>query len=313
MLILVATWSDGLFAVSDDRCTHEIQDVGVRGLAPDGQGGVLGIAGGHMLRRRSPSGEWSTVVTSEFPLACCMTVQGATYVGTDTARMLRLSDGNELVPVEGFDKVAGREDWFAGSAMVDGQRVGPPLGIRSVAANADGSVLFANVHVGGIPRSTDGGASWQPTIAIEADVHEVRAHPVEPDLVVAASAMGLCISHDAGATWRMEREGLHAPHCSAVAFVGDDVLVSASTNPFAEQGKIYRRSIVPDGVIEAVEGGLPAWTEGKADTGCIASRGAEVAIADGGGRLFVSTDYGRTWSPRGRRPLPGPSCVMICG
>jgi hypothetical protein len=45
---------------------------------------------------------------------------------------------------------AGRDTWFAGSAIVHGQRLGPPLGIRSVAANSSGSILFANVHVGGI-------------------------------------------------------------------------------------------------------------------------------------------------------------------
>ena len=162
--------------------------------------------------------------------------------------MLRLGQGgNVLDPIDGFDNIAGRETWFAGSAIVNGQRLGPPLGIRSVAANSNGSILFANVHVGGIPRSIDGGRTWQPTIDINSDVHEVRAHPTNPDIVVAASAVGLCISHDAGATWSIERDGLHASHCSAVAFSGDDIFVSASTDPFAAQGKIYRRPVKPDG------------------------------------------------------------------
>ena len=125
-----------------------------------------------------------------------------------------------LIRVDGFDSVAGRETWFAGSAMVDGQRLGPPLGIRSLAASANGSILFANVHVGGIPRSMDGGRTWQPTIDINSDVHEVRAHPANVDLVVAAAAVGLCLSHDAGATWTIERDGLHASYCSAVGFSG---------------------------------------------------------------------------------------------
>jgi hypothetical protein len=50
-----------------------------------------------------------------------------------------------------------------------------------------------------------------------------------------------CISRDAGATWTIERGGLHASYCSAVAFSGDDILVSASTDHFAAQGRIYRR------------------------------------------------------------------------
>jgi hypothetical protein len=43
--ILVATWGDGLFAVTGDGRTHEIENQPVRGLAPDGRGGVLAIVG----------------------------------------------------------------------------------------------------------------------------------------------------------------------------------------------------------------------------------------------------------------------------
>jgi hypothetical protein len=310
--ILVATWGHGLFAVTGDRRTQEIANQPVRGLAPDGLGGALAIVGAHSLQRRLPGGEWTTVATSEFELSCCMAVRDTIYVGTDDARMLRLSpEAGGLEIIDGFDSIAGRDTWFAGSAIVNGQRLGPPLGIRSVAANSNGSVLFANVHVGGMPRSTDGGKTWQPTIDINSDVHEVRAHPEDPDLVAAASAMGLCISRDAGATWTIERDGLHAAHCSAVAFSGDDILVSASTDPFAAQGKIYRRPIRPDGRIQAVEGGLPTWINGKADTGCIATDGPTVVVVDNAGILYLSTQFGLAWS-RSSSPLPTPSSVLIC-
>lgn len=310
--ILVATWRDGLFAVTGDGRTQEIANQPVRGLASDGRGGALAIVGGHSLRRRAPSGEWTTVGTSEFELSCCMAVRDAIYAGTDDARMLRLShQGNGLDPVDGFNNIAGRDAWFAGSAIVNGQRVGPPLGIRSVAANSNGSILFANVHVGGIPRSVDGGRTWQPTIDINSDVHEVCAHPSDPDIVVAASAIGLCISLDAGVTWTIERDGLHAPYCSAVAFSRDDILVSASTDHFATQGRIYRRPIRPDGDTAAVENGLPTWLNGIADTGCIATNGSTAAVVDKAGTLYLSTEFGLAWSQTGSK-LPTPSSVLIC-
>jgi hypothetical protein len=310
--ILVATWSDGLFAITGDGRTQEIENQRVRGLAPDGRGGALAIVGRHSLRRRAPSGEWATVATSEFELSCCMAVSDAIYVGTDDARMLRLSHGGGVLdPIDGFDNIAGRDAWFAGSAIVNGQRLGPPLGIRSVAANSSGSVLFANVHVGGIPRSMDGGRTWQPTIDINSDVHEVRAHQADPDIVVAASAIGLCISHDAGATWTIERDGLHAPYCSAVAFSGDDILVSASTDHFATQGRIYRRPVRPDGDTVAVENGLPTWISGIADTGCIATNGSTIVVVDRAGTLYLSTEFGLAWS-RSSSELPTPSSVLIC-
>ena len=315
--ILVATWGEGLLAVTGDGRTQEIANQPVRGLASDGRGGALAIVDGHSLRRRAPGGEWVTVATSEFALSCCMAVRDTIYVGTDDARMLRLSEGRGgldpgvLDPMDGFERVPGRDTWFAGSAIVNGQRVGPPLGIRSVAANSDGSILFANVHVGGIPRSMDEGRSWQPSIDIHSDVHEVRGHPANPDIVAAAAGVGLCISRDGGATWSIEWEGLHATHCSAVAFSGDDILFSAAEGPFASEGRIYRRPVKPDGCLIAVEGGMPAWTEGKVDTGCIATSGSSIAVADWAGNLYGSDDFGRTWS-RMATGLPAPSGVLIC-
>jgi len=315
--ILVATWGDGLFAVTDDGCIQEIAEQPVRGLALDGRGGALAIVSRHSLRRRGSSGEWETVATSEFELSCCMAVRDAIYVGTEDARILRLSDGSGVLnlgvldPVEGFDNVAGRDAWFAGSAIVNGQRVGPPLGIRSVAANSNANVLFANVHVGGIPRSMDGGRSWQPTIDINNDVHEVCAHTAVPGIVVAAAAVGLCISRDFGATWIIEREGLHAPHCYAIALSGNDITFSAATDPFAAEGRIYRRPLSPDGILAAVEGGMPVWTEGIVDTGCIAANGSFIAVADRAGNLYGSDDFGLAWSCRSIK-LPTPSAVLIC-
>jgi hypothetical protein len=309
--ILVATWNDGLFAVTGEVCTQEIADQPVRGLAPDGRGGGLAIVGGHSLRRRAPDGEWVTIATSDFELSCCMAVLDTIYVGTDDARMLQLSHEGMLEPIDGFDNVAGRDTWFAGSAIVNGQRLGPPLGIRSVAANSNGSILLANVHVGGIPRSTDGGKTWQPTIDINSDVHEVRAHHSNPDIVVAASDIGLCISRNAGATWTIESDGLHASHCYAVEFSGDNILVSASTGFFAAQGRIYRRPIRPDGHIVAIEDGLPEWTNGIVDTGCIAANGSTVVVVDRAGTLYQSTQSGLAWS-QSRSGLPTPSSVLIC-
>jgi photosystem II stability/assembly factor-like uncharacterized protein len=240
-----------------------------------------------------------------------MAVGGVIYVGTDDARMLRLSQHAKLEPLESFDILAGRDTWYAGSAIINGQRVGPPLGIRSVAADSAGTVLFANVHVGGIPRSRDGGKTWQPTIDINSDVHEVRVQQADPRIIVAAAAIGLCISRDFGETWAVEQEGLYARHCSAVAFSGDDILVSASTDPFASKGRIYRRPIKTEGLLEAAENGLPTWIDGIVDTGCIATNGSKIAVADSSGNLYLSADFGHAWS-RSYKDLPTPSGVLIC-
>jgi len=310
LTVLAATWGDGLFTVIGKTVHQELAGQSVRGLAPDGNCAAIAIVDRRSLRRRTPDGKWHTIANSSLDLSCCVAVNGAIYVGTDDARILRVATGGELEPLLGFNATPGREKWYAGAALVDGRLLGPPLGIRSMSATCDGAALFANVHVGGIPRSIDGGATWQSTIDIESDVHEVCAHPTRSNLVIAAAAVGLCISRDGGSTWIIEHQGLHALHCSAVAFVGDDMLVSAATDQFAAQGAIYRRSTDCDGLLLPVGGGLPLWMDGITDTGNIVVRGSAVAAADRGGNLYLSEDAGRTWS-RGYNNLPAPSSLFI--
>ena len=124
------------------------------------------------------------------------------------------------------------------------------------------------------------------------------------------AAIGLCTSRDGGATWDVEQDGLHASYCSAIAFVGEDVLVSASEHHFAARGAIYRRRVDDGGPLVAIAGGLPEWIDGIADTGCIATHGSTAALADRKGNLYVSTDAGRSWSRRAEG-LSAPSGVLI--
>jgi len=311
--ILVSTWGDGLFALADAARHHEWPGHSVRGLALDGTGNALAILDGRSLCRRTAEGAWQTIAKSDLALSCCLAVGRNLYVGTDEVPgVMRVCDDGSLEPLPGFDHVPGRDRWYAGSALINGRLMGPPLGIRSMAATCDGKALLANVHVGGIPRSTDGGATWQPTIEIDSDVHQVCAHPTRAEMVIAATAIGLGVSRDGGETWAIEREGLHASYCSAVAFVGDDILVAASSDHFAAQGAVYRRSIEPRGPLSQVAGGLPRWLDGIADTGNLAVCGSSLAVVDRSGKLYLSQDAGRSWSRHGAI-LPTPSSVLVRG
>jgi hypothetical protein len=250
------------------------------------------LADGRTIWRRAPDGAWSEVATiDDVTPTCLQPLPGGALVGTAGGHLLRALDGT-VTPVAGFDAVEGRDTWHA---------VGSPAPyVRSVTVTADSRALLANVHVGGIPCSRNGGATWKPTIAVDTDVHEVRADVSDPRLVVAAAAVGLAESHDAGATWNIVTDGLHATYCRAVTLTSTHVLVSASDGPFATRGAIYTRPLDPEspnaGSLVRCAAGLPEWTAGNVDTGCLDAHRDDVAFGDREGTVFASHDGGASWT-----------------
>lgn len=308
--VMVSSWSDGLAVLRDGEVQRVFAGQLVCGLETDGAGGVYALVDSAAAYAWSPGGGWRARASHDAPLRCCVTLGERLLVGTDDARIFALSEG-AWTPLPGLDATPGRESWYAGSAVIDGQVVGPPLGVRSMAASCDGRAVFANVHVGGIPRSTDGGSSWAPTIDVDADVHQVATHPSRPEIVIAAAAAGLCVSRDGGQSWSLTTQGLHAPYGSAVAMTECWLYLAASTDHFAAQGAIYRRRIEGDGPLERVRGGLPEWLDGIADSYCLAAKGQTLAIVDRGGNLYGSLDGGDSWS-LWAEGLPASSGVLIC-
>jgi hypothetical protein len=298
--IFAASWHNGLFVITGDTVRHELADQSVRGLVADGDR-ILAIVGGTQLCRRSPDGRWETLATSDSPLSCLIATGDAVLVGTDDAQVLCLGTAGTLQPLPGFARTEGRDRWYAGTAVIDGRVIGPPLGVRSLAATCDGAAILANVHVGGIPRSTDHGASWHPTLAIDWDAHQVCTHPSRPEVVAAASGAGVCISLDQGATWTLSAEGLHAPYCGAAAFCGDDILVSAAKDHFATSAGLYRLPLARPAEIQPVVIGESRWLGAIIDTYCLVSQGKSVAIVDRTGQLNWSEDSGRNWRSHAQR------------
>jgi hypothetical protein len=247
--------------------------------AADRQGTIL----------RSDDGGWETAGTLAEPSPRCLLPHtDGVLIGTAEARLFRLR--REVVePVEAFDEVDGRDAWFT--------PWGGPPDTRSLAADVAGTV-YANVHVGGIVRSTPEGG-WRPTIDIETDVHQVIADPGREGLVLAATAFGLARSDDGGDTWAIADEGLHAPYCRAVALAGDSLLLTASTGPRTSQAGVYRRSLDGSEPFERCGGGLPEWFPSNLDTHCLAADGPRAAFGTAEGAVWISEDQGRTWEIAG--------------
>jgi hypothetical protein len=82
-----------------------------------------------------------------------------------------------------------------------------------------------------------------------------------------------------------------------------DILVAAAADPFAPPGRDLSTGVDERCPVVPVTGGLPAWLDGIADTGCIAASGSAVAVANQKGNLHVSADNCRTWSGRVARDV----------
>jgi hypothetical protein len=255
-------------------------------MSPEVEGTCLAVVDQHEIWRRGRDGAWMRIATTEFNLQSIASIDGMIFGGAmDEAAMVRIPLNGEAERLEGFDKCSGRDQWHAG---------GPPLGVRSIAATRDGAAIIAAVHVGGLPHSVDKGNTWKPTVPIMFDVHEVRAHPTLPNIVAAAAAVGLCVSHNGGHTWEVISEGLEVKYSLAVAVLPDEVLFSISDGPFAKQSQIWRWRIGSER-LEQVRDGLPEWLDGKVDTAQVAANSERVAVVDGGGNLWLSETGSKGW------------------
>jgi hypothetical protein len=230
---------------------------------------------------------------------CLLPVDAGVLIGTANAR-LALVRARSVEMLTSFDGASGRERWYT--------PWGGPPDTRSLSDGPDGA-LFANVHVGGILRTNDPHGTWQPTIDIDADVHQVLADPGKAEHIVAATALGLAESLDAGATWRFITDGLHAAYARAVALDGEELFMSASIGPRGGRAALYRRAAGGAGFTKCTDG-LPEWFDQNIDSHQLVAGGGLVVFGADGGKLFVSEDGGESWHEAGTT-YPEITCVAI--
>ena len=273
---------DGLMTIDDGGSVGTVQLSGRSVAAVVRDGPELWAIVDRSEVWHAPEADWRRVATLEGHEATCIAMTDALHVGSSEARLFRLSD-ETLEPVAAFDDAPGREDWYTPWG-------GPPA-TRSMSEWGDD--VYVNVHVGGILHTGDHGRTWNPTIDIDADVHQVATTRT---LVLAACAGGLATSVDRGTTWTMRSDGLEAPYSRAVVVCGDTVLVSASDGPRGGRAAVYRGDLAA-GPFERCTAGLPGWFDGNIDTCRLdaLNDGSFAAFCTSDGRLFASDDAGSTW------------------
>lgn len=280
--VIVGT-SEGLVFL-DSKHYVELEGYSINAIASS-HDGLWAIANYNSVWHRDINSEWHQVASmDDLRLKCILPIKGAVLVGTSEAHLLRIADGSTQ-RINCFDSAEGRSEWYA--------PLGGTLDVHSIAVGESGE-FYVNVHVGGILRSDDHGKSWQPTIKVDADVHEVRTVPTRPSLVLAATARGLAISQDKGNSWSFDRTNLHGNYSRALAVCDETILMTAKS-PSDNKSAIYRRPLDEPGTFKKCERGLPEWFLNEINTGTLATFKNIVAFGTHDGQTFLSSDAGLTW------------------
>jgi photosystem II stability/assembly factor-like uncharacterized protein len=215
---------------------------------------------------------------------------GAVYAGTEPSRLFRSDDrGRSWRELEALLELPSRPTWSF-----------PPRPwtshVRWIAPSPhDADLLLVGIELGGLMRSTDGGATWQDhRPGAQPDVHSLSWHPLVSGRAYEAGGGGAAFSEDGGETWEHADEGRDRHYTWSVAVDPVDPelwFVSASTGPFAAHGRgdpcavIYRRRGRQRW--RALSGGLPEPLPAM-----------PYALVAADGRLFAGLADGQIWETR---------------
>jgi hypothetical protein len=234
VLVLAGT-TEGLHVVDDGGEAERVADgaVGALAVAPDGSWWAI-VDHHDLVRVRD--GRAEVVDRSGEQLTCVVATASDVVAGTVGAHLLHLVDGT-LARIESFEELDGRDGWT--------QPWGAPGDLRSFASDG-AQTVFANVHVGGVLRTQDGGETWVQTIDPHVDVHEVALAP-DGRVFAATGAAGLasCTAPTCArscrrptVSWSARREGRSPSTARSIA-------ASAGTAPRSSPAPTASRSGSP--------------------------------------------------------------------
>ena len=220
--------------------------------------------------------------------------------GTEGAHLYRFREESGATRVQAFDALSCRDDWHTPWG-------GPPA-VRSLAATP-GSYVYADIHVGSIMRSPDGGESWAPVATtVHPDVHQVSTCPADPSRVYANTAQAVYVSFDCGQSWEYRGVDLSGRYGRAVVVDPEDpecLLATVSDGPHGDDvhGQLFRSWDCGKSWNQVITG-FPGSTPDNINTHHLRFETAGLVLACVGRALYASRDSGNTWRVVWRAPSP---------
>jgi photosystem II stability/assembly factor-like uncharacterized protein len=154
------------------------------------------------------------------------------YAGTEPSSLYRSEDGgNRWTMLPALGDLPSEPSWSF-----------PPRPwthhVRTIALHpTDPEWLAVGIELGGVMRSSDGGASWvDHNPQAYSDAHELLTHPLAPDRLYEAAGQGVARSEDRGESWTRFDDELdrHYAWAQAVDPADPDLwYVAISRSPFA--------------------------------------------------------------------------------
>jgi photosystem II stability/assembly factor-like uncharacterized protein len=258
-----------------------------------------GLRGGGVRRTRDGGRSWADcdLPASDVFSVAVSPVDGAVYAGTEPSTLFRSDDGGDSWrELNALLELPSRPTWSF-----------PPRPwtshVRWIAPNPhDADLLLVGIELGGLMRSSDGGASWQDhRPGAQRDVHSLAWHPRVEGRAYEAGGGGAAWSADGGETWEPADAGRDRHYTWAVAVEPDDPnkwYVSASTGPFAAHGRRDPEAHIyawRGGAWRRLAGGLPEPLPAMPYALVAAGERVFAGLADG--QLWESTDRGESWHP----------------
>ncbi|MEN6479697.1 MAG: hypothetical protein ABFD20_08675 [Anaerolineales bacterium] len=222
-------------------------------------------------------------------------------LGTEPARVYRLQLGGSKAHASmSFDRLPGNDGWRT--------PWGGPAAVRSLAVTGDGWV-YADIHVGGIMRSADGGVVWEPVApTLPNDVHAIAVSAGGVKGLYATTSNGVWISRDRGDSWAYRGDRLGGRYGRAIAVHPKDpnvILTSVSDGPQGDNvhGQLYRSEDGGYNWRQVVDGFVGS-TAANIDAGHVVfdARGDAWAIV--GNQLYQGRFAGRQWKAYWTAPQP---------
>ena len=229
-------------------------------------------------------------------------VDGGFAAGTDPAELLRSHDaGVTWTRGQSLREMPGYDQWtYPGVPHT-------PHVMLIVPHPTEPRTLYAGIEVGGIVRSTDGGATWHVIgrDSVHPDIHGIAISPNQPHVMYAATPRGVYRSSDGGQTWQHRSDGLQRLYCRPIVVHQADPDRAVVVCTHGASGFFGLPAVRTGGMVYVTDNGGKTWqhvTHGLPEP----FQPTPSMVADGNragrfglplfsGQLLVTDDAGASW------------------